>query len=141
VHRGKETLTVMYLRRGEGNGCSFGRTYVIVVPRPVPKPLPATPRPALLSQHEKNSRLNTCLFGCTFSSTVARDRLLSRVNICQKLQGYKTTPCLKNPRASWLIEILTTGVIGIWCCIRLQVDRNLMLYLPRLAVLVRIEAD
>jgi hypothetical protein len=35
AHRGKVTLTAMYLRRGGVVGCCFGRTYVIVVSRPV----------------------------------------------------------------------------------------------------------
>jgi hypothetical protein len=44
VHRGKLTLAATYFRRGGVVGRSFGRTYVIVVSRPVPIPFPAATR-------------------------------------------------------------------------------------------------
>jgi hypothetical protein len=44
THRGKVTHAAMYLRRGVVIGRSFGSTCVIVVPRPVPRPLLAATR-------------------------------------------------------------------------------------------------
>jgi hypothetical protein len=80
VQEGKVTLAVMYLRRGGVVGNSFGRTYVIVVPRPVPRQLPAATRrcrsrrTTLLcsSADEQKSRVNITSFICTEARCLVR---------------------------------------------------------------------